>query len=741
MGKKLSIALLTVSLLLSSLIGGASAATFSDVSGHWAAEDIAEFSDLGLINGKAPGVFAPSDNVTRAEFTAILNRAFPAAPEKSGAAADFSDVSAGQWFYEDIAKASAAGLAKGSDGSFRPYDPITRQDAAVLLQRYLTGSGMRGHFYRDFWFADRQFLSAYAADSVFFLYRHNIISGYEDSSLRPQNPINRAESVVISNRAYKLLHRDAPHIEDFIQLLDGSTVTKPLSDALMLSLTDMDPYSLVTHGKTDAAIKNVINGKKDLALVTYPSEENLKLAKSKGVNLVIVPIVNDAFVFMVNRDNPIDSLTIQQVKDIYSGKITNWKEVGGLDVPILPLQRNADSGSQSGMLDFMGDTPIKVPFEDSEVAFGMGWLIERVTEDSTAIGYSYYYYASGMYESNAKLIALEGIAPSNENIAAGKYPEVTQYYAVFRASEPTDGFARWATEYLLSPAGQALAAEEGYVPLLDTQIQTLPKPTGTPITRPAPLFYLNELYTKLVLHEDVYYGMVEALYPPYRQIFSDSWALARFLHSVELDMATLQVADCYSDITITPEPSQEALDYATAKGIELEMTAIASNSVAFFVHPDNPVNNLTKQQLSDIFNEKITNWKDVGGPDAPIVLCLSDYNEDVARGAAKYVLAYIGRTTPYVWNDDYSNYSYTYDLDYEPYGIGYAFYTDYRDRLPAVQIDGVAPSDSRYPLQAAYYSIFRKSEPAPSFARTFTEYLLSAEVQKEFQKLGYLPAQ
>jgi phosphate transport system substrate-binding protein len=177
---------------------------------------------------------------------------------------------------------------------------------------------------------------------------------------------------------------------------------------------------------------------------------------------------------MVNAGNPINNLTKQQIKDIYSGKITNWKELGGNDVTILPLQRTA-GGSQSGMLDFMGDTKIMVPFVDA-VIDSMSGLIERVTQEPNAIGYSYYYYTNTMYLNNAKLLNLEGVAPSNANVENGSYPEITPYFAVFRADAPVGSFPRIFTEYLLSPAGQQTAENTGYVKLSASQIVPLPEP-------------------------------------------------------------------------------------------------------------------------------------------------------------------------------------------------------------------------------------------------------------------------
>ena len=175
----------------------------------------------------------------------------------------------------------------------------------------------------------------------------------------------------------------------------------PLAQAFKAGFTGKNiEETEVTHSKTHNAYVNLINGDTDLILVTYPSEDEQKLAQEKNVELEIVPIVKEAFVFFVNKENQIDNLSLEQIKQIYSGKITNWKEVGGPDAKITAYQRPANSGSQSGMLELvMKNTKImEAPKEN--IASGMADIIDVISDynnKDTAIGYSYYYYATTMY--------------------------------------------------------------------------------------------------------------------------------------------------------------------------------------------------------------------------------------------------------------------------------------------------------------------------------------------------------
>ena len=254
---------------------------------------------------------------------------------------------------------------------------------------------------------------------------------------------------------------------DFVSRIDGSTVTIPLmTTALQLLRGSADGLEF---NKTDQAYENLIAGEKDVIFVTAPSSDELASAQKAGVTLDVIPVVNDAMVFLVNTANQVDNLTSQQVKDIYSGKITNWSQVGGADQPIVAYQRQVNSGSQTMFLQLvMGDTvPMTAP--QSYYLGDMGELIDKVAAyDNTnqAIGYSFFYYAQEMHVSdNVNLVSIDGVAPSPQTIADGSYPYITSYFAVMRSDEPADSPAKQLVDWCLSAEGQQTFSAASYVPL------------------------------------------------------------------------------------------------------------------------------------------------------------------------------------------------------------------------------------------------------------------------------------
>jgi phosphate transport system substrate-binding protein len=171
-----------------------------------------------------------------------------------------------------------------------------------------------------------------------------------------------------------------------------------------------------------------------------PSKRQQEAAAAAGRKLDLTPIGREAFVLFVNADNPVPGLTTTQVQDIYSRGITNWKQVGGRDEQIIPFQRPEDSGSQTVMqARVMQGRTMAAPLRDEQVD-GMGGILSEVAEyrnSTAAIGYSFRWYATVMNGNpGIRLLAIDGVEPTPENIRNGSYPYTVDVYAV-TARRPT----------------------------------------------------------------------------------------------------------------------------------------------------------------------------------------------------------------------------------------------------------------------------------------------------------------
>ncbi|MCR4927708.1 MAG: substrate-binding domain-containing protein [Lachnospiraceae bacterium] len=254
-------------------------------------------------------------------------------------------------------------------------------------------------------------------------------------------------------------------------VIDGSTSTKPMAVAVRSLLLgegrDKADNEMEFH-KTSLSFEYLINEDADLLIVAQPSDEVFDMMKEVDFEYEMEAFALEGLVFVCNKNNPVDSLTSQQIIDIYTGKITNWKEVGGNDEEIIPVQRNHSSGSQVMMdnLVMQGNEMMEVPTK--LMPGGMGELIEVVESydnSSNALGYTPYYYATAMgMADKLKILKVNDVMPSSETIKSREYPYVNPYYVVIAKDRETTDEARILYDWILSKDGQKLTEMEGYVP-------------------------------------------------------------------------------------------------------------------------------------------------------------------------------------------------------------------------------------------------------------------------------------
>ena len=255
--------------------------------------------------------------------------------------------------------------------------------------------------------------------------------------------------------------------------INGSTANHPLicriySEICGVSMEDAETMVNLDMGSTGSIWEGMLNGYgPDLLIVYEPPEEIKEQYPDALAQLEIDPLGRDGLVFLVNAQNPVDSLTVAELQGIYTGQITDWSEVGGEAGPIQPFQRNADSGSQTLFLKLLMDglTPMDPPTELVQVT--MGGLIDGVASfdgSGGALGYSVYYYASLMYANpDLKILSVDGVAPSAESIGDGSYPLTNDFYVAIRADLPEDSPVRALRDWLLTDEGKRLLTEENYV--------------------------------------------------------------------------------------------------------------------------------------------------------------------------------------------------------------------------------------------------------------------------------------
>lgn len=283
--------------------------------------------------------------------------------------------------------------------------------------------------------------------------------------------------------------------EENYPLIDGSTSTEPLQTLIACKLFNVGyswvfytydhryPYHLIPdadvnsgaaqfitnnacyHTGTHPSFERLIRNSADLILVARTaSADEIHLADSLDVTLVETPIALDALIFLNNIDNTVNSITTQQVKDIYTGNLANWSDLGGPDTAIHPYTRERNSGSQELMESLMMKDLEMADFPNMMIE-GMIGLINILEHDVQGLGYSVYYYTKKMIRSESiKIMDVDGITPDYENLKSRKYGYTAEVYAVIRNDLDVNSTAYKLYQLLTTDAGQRVIKESGYIP-------------------------------------------------------------------------------------------------------------------------------------------------------------------------------------------------------------------------------------------------------------------------------------
>ena len=477
---------------------------------YLAVQGASELNIRGVIFGDKAGRLKQDAPLTRAEAAVIAARLLDLRPSGDPG---YRDVSPEDWFYEAVSALSAIGL--GPDGGlFEPDRPVTRAEATVLMARLLEAVGWlelpQAADLSALDLADAETIPDWAAGAYQALWSRNQIivisterpSGETDPNgnpvladyAEPEQTATRGDMIEMINQALRWVPWYPT--ETAIQLgfdrempvIDGSTSTYPYTEGVYNALFTNGtghPQFPQSHSKSYESYERLIDGDVDVLFAATKASADLEaLAAERGVELEYIPIAYDAMVFFTNAENSVTGLTRQQIQDIYvRNAYDNWSQVGGPDAALLPYCRNTDSGSHALMERYFlkdGALSLSPDILQGNVSISMSSALTDVAAalsldpPAYAIGYSVYAYYD-VYEelmadvtpNKLKLLAIDGVQPTDETIADGTYPLAGYNYVVLRADEPENSPARRLAEYMVSDAGQQVVSNAGFLPLAD----------------------------------------------------------------------------------------------------------------------------------------------------------------------------------------------------------------------------------------------------------------------------------
>ncbi len=235
---------------------------------------------------------------------------------------------------------------------------------------------------------------------------------------------------------------------------DGSTSMEKVIGFLMEAYMEENPGVKVTYNPTGSGsgIQAVAEGRCDIGLAS----RDLKSEEAETLKGTVIAI--DGIGMIVNKENPVKNLTIEQIAAIYTGKITNWSEVGGSDAPIVLIGREAASGTRDG---FESITGVEDMCKYNQELTSTGDVVQTVSSNPNAIGYA----SVASVKDTVKMVKVEGVTPTTETIQSGEYKIQRNFVMVTKKDAPLSEAAQAFYDFATSEKADALIIQAGAVPV------------------------------------------------------------------------------------------------------------------------------------------------------------------------------------------------------------------------------------------------------------------------------------
>jgi len=243
-------------------------------------------------------------------------------------------------------------------------------------------------------------------------------------------------------------------------VIKGSTTVLPIAQVTLEAYMKANPRANVSlsGGGSGEGIKALLEGSADIANSSREiSKTELDLARTKGVQPVETVVAIDAIVPIVNPKNRVKDLTVDQLSQIYQGKITNWKEVGGEDLQIVVISRDSSSGTFEAWGEMVLNKAKVSPRAQMQASSGA--IVQAVSKNRYALGY----IGMGYLDKSVKALSVNGVQASEKTALSKEYPVSRSLY-MYTNNQPKGETVKFIG-FVLSPAGQRLVAQEGFVPL------------------------------------------------------------------------------------------------------------------------------------------------------------------------------------------------------------------------------------------------------------------------------------
>ena len=511
----------------------------------------------------------------------------------------------------------------------------------------------------------------------------------------------------------------------------GSTTVLPIAQKVAEAYMAKTPGAdiKVSGGGSGVGVQAAGEGTADIGM----SSRDVKDSEfQKYTDLKTTVVAGDGIALIVHPTNKVSSLTLDQIKKIYDGNVTNWSQVGGANEKIVVVGRDAASGTREFFWEHVmgkGDFAQGMLEKNSN-----GAVKTTVALTPGAIGY----VGLGYIDAEVKAIKVNKngtlIEPSVANVINGTYPISRSLYFLTKGA-PKAGLATEFINFLLSVDGQKIVEEEGFVPLVDTG--TKPQTAQTTTTQTTTQASVSGKITVT--------GSTTVL--PIAQLAAESYMSKNSSADIKVSgggsgVGVQAAGEGTADLGMS---SREVKDSEFQKYPDMKVTVVAGDGIALIVNPSNTVSSLTLAQVKDIYSGKITNWSQVGGTSGGIVVV----GRDAASGTREFFWEYVMGKGDFAKGmlEKNSNGAVKQTIVQTPGAIGYVGlgYIDADVKALRIKLDNgtqVVASVSNvingsYPISRSLYFL-TKGEPK-GLSKAFTDFILSDEGQKIVEEEGFVP--
>lgn len=298
-----------------------------------------------------------------------------------------------------------------------------------------------------------QFSAQVSYNKLVIIIKENIVPKAQYLLTIPKNAVKSAKGEPNPQLKYTFIPQAYSANLSGRIMIAGSTSVQPLADELAKYFMQQYPkVSIeVQGGGSSVGIKSAIQGIVDIGTSSRElTEDESKQLSSKGWQEI--KIAEDGIAVIVHKSNPVSNLTIDQIRDIFSGKIKNWKEVGGKDAKIVVVTREEGSGTRGAFEEIVMGKSAKIT-DSAIVQPSTGAVKTTVSQDENSIGY----ISLGVLDSTVKGIKVEGVEPTEKNVKLGKYKIKRPF--LFLVSKNPSKVTKAFVDFVLSDEGQAIVAK------------------------------------------------------------------------------------------------------------------------------------------------------------------------------------------------------------------------------------------------------------------------------------------